>query len=151
MSSSCKRTNTVYDQYERHHKTVCILHYSSLLDDTRALCHMDWLYVFNFSDIKLSLVKNYLVIYYLPYTTDIWNYNVKKYGTHLWCGAVCCGLDLVGRSVPKSPGPLFGPSPPLGVTVNADLEPKTHHQTPMSYIVHWFFWHKMNWLNVQFF
>ncbi len=28
-------------------------------------------------------------------------------------GAVCCELGLVGHSVPKSPGPLFGPSPPL--------------------------------------
>ncbi len=44
------------------------------------------------------------------------NYNVKKYATHLWCGAVCCGPGLVGRSVPKSPGPLFGPSPPLLLT-----------------------------------
>ncbi len=53
------------------------------------------------------------MIYYLPYTPEKTNYIVKTYATHLWCGAVCCGLGLVGRSVPKSPGPLSGPSPPL--------------------------------------
>ncbi len=40
--------------------------------------------VFNFSDIKRSLVK---IIYYLPYTPKKTNNNVKKYATHLWCGA----------------------------------------------------------------
>ncbi len=33
--------------------------------------------------------------------------------TTLIYGVVCCGPGLVGRSVPKRPGPLFGPSPPL--------------------------------------
>ncbi len=60
------------------------------------------------------------MIYYLPYTPEKTNYNVKKYATHLWCGAVCCGPGLVGRSVPKSAGTLFGPSPPLDVNVCID-------------------------------
>ncbi len=78
-------------------------------------------------------MKNSL-IYYLPYIPEKRNYNVKKYATHLWCGAVCCGPDLVGRSVPKSPGPLFGPSPPLvwataseclcTALVNVDVSPE---------------------------
>ncbi len=33
-----------YSMTNRKTKTVHILHYSSLLDDTRAPCHMDWLY-----------------------------------------------------------------------------------------------------------
>ncbi len=39
------------------------------------------------------------MIYYLPYTPDKTNYNVKKYATHLWCGVWCgvvwCVADLV--------------------------------------------------------
>ncbi len=77
--------------------------------------------VFNFSDIKLSLVKN---IYYLSYTPEKTNYNVKNmpliYGGIFLPsrGTVCCGPGLVGRSLPKSPVPLFGPSPPRDMVRN---------------------------------
>ncbi len=68
--------------------------------------------VFNFSDIKLSLVK---ILYYLPFTPEKTNYNCKN--MPLIYGAVCCGPSFVGRSVPKSSGPLFGPSPPLSIAL----------------------------------
>ncbi len=76
--------------------------------------------VFKFSDIKLFLVK---ILHYLPYTPEKTNYNVKKYATHLWCGAVCCGPGLVGRSVSKCPGPIFGPksAPARNYTYTTDV------------------------------
>ncbi len=48
---------------------------------------------------------------------------------------VCCGPGLVGRSVPKSPGPLFGPSPPLAsgnVLLKAQNEGTASVQTAVN-------------------
>ncbi len=59
----------------------------------------------------------YLLISLQSYIPEKIDYNVKNYATHLWCGAVCCGLGLVGRSVTKGPGPLFGPSLPLVICI----------------------------------
>ncbi len=92
---------------EKHHKNI--LHYSSLLDSRQyqsIVLYVLIILVFNFSDIKLSFVK---IIYHLPYTPEKTHYNVKN--MPLIHGVVCCGLGLVGHSVPKCP--LFSPSPTL--------------------------------------
>ncbi len=94
---------------------------SSNLDDTRVLCHMDWLYVFNFCDIKLSLVKKiFKMIYYLPYTPEKRNYNVRKYTTHLWCGAQCVADQIWWAALcQKVQGPFLAPVRPWIKPINS--------------------------------
>ncbi len=73
--------------------------------------------------------KFFKMIYYLPYTEKT-NSNVKN---------MPLMYGLVGCSVPKSPGTLFGPSPPLTVTIGN--EQQSLHSKYIQYQHRWH-WHQ---------
>ncbi len=110
---------------ERHNKNSphSALFKSSNLDDTRALFHGLKILFYNFSDIKLSLIKIIYILYYLPYSPEKTNYNVKN--MPLIYGVVQCVADRVWWAAlcQKVQGHFLAPVRPCLAPTSTLVEP----------------------------